>query len=44
MFLRKQEVELIDLDNGEVPAEQWYKIWSYSGNNYAVQIEVSSSA
>ncbi|KAK3501312.1 hypothetical protein B0T13DRAFT_195545 [Neurospora crassa] len=39
VFLRKQEVELIELDNGEVPAEQWYKIWSYSENNYVVQIE-----
>ncbi|KAJ4399520.1 hypothetical protein N0V85_005992 [Neurospora sp. IMI 360204] len=39
VFLRKQEVELIDLDDGEVPTEQWFKIWCYSDNNYAVQIE-----
>lgn len=43
MFLRKQEVELIDLNDGEVPAEQWFKIWCASGSNYAMQIEVSFS-
>ncbi|KAK3403291.1 hypothetical protein B0T20DRAFT_475081 [Sordaria brevicollis] len=39
VFLRKQEVELIDLNDGGVPAEQWLKIWCSSGSNYAVQIE-----
>lgn len=44
VFLRKQEVELIDLDNdGEVPTEQWFKISCSSGSNYSLEIEVSLS-
>ncbi|KAK3953069.1 hypothetical protein QBC32DRAFT_369800 [Pseudoneurospora amorphoporcata] len=39
VFLRRQEVELIDLEDGEIPTEQWFKISCSSGSNYALQIE-----
>ncbi|KAK3685955.1 hypothetical protein B0T22DRAFT_383048 [Podospora appendiculata] len=40
VFVRKREVDLMQMDDDAEPSEQWWKIWSKAGTTQSVQQEM----